>query len=139
MKRQRTISNHATVERVVRYEDDLEEVYPTLAERTTYCDTLDGKMNGNVCTYHKKFTNEFSFDFVYRQGQILEINGVSTNASNTRIKTDYDYDFKENDTIYLSNGSKLGKIEGTPETRYLNQKNNRRSSYIPRVWYINVS
>jgi hypothetical protein len=139
MPRQRTISNNGTVEQAIRYEDDLATVYATLAERQTYCDTLDGKLNGNVCVYTKKFTEEFSFDFVYRRGEILTISGVTTNASNTRIKADYDFDFKENDTIYLADGAKLGKIEGTPETKYLNQKNNRRSSYSPKMWYINVS
>lgn len=137
MRRQQTTKNFGTVEKVTKYEDDLTEEYPTLDERTTYCDTLDGKMKGNVCHYAKKHTEEFMFDFVQRRGQILEINGVSSTANSTIIKTDAEIEFQKNDTIYFANSS-YSKIESY-ETKPINDKNNRRSEYIRKMWYLTLS
>lgn len=139
MRRQRTTSNYGTVVKTIRIEEDLTEEYPTLEERTAYCDTLDGKMLGNVCNYENKQVDEFQFDYKYKRGQILDIAGVSSTASDTVILTDYqEFNFQENDDIYLSNGNKLGKIQDKPEIRPIKQKGNRRREpYF--MWEITVS
>lgn len=138
MRRQRTTSNYGMVVTVNRLEEDLTEVYPTIEDRTAYCDTLNGKMRGNVCEYVTEDNHNFMFDYVQKKGQILEISGVSTTSSDTIIKTDFDgYDFKKNDDVWNEYGVKIGKIKDY-EKKPIHQKGNRRRQPY-HLWFITLS
>ena len=137
MNRQKTTNNHATYVEKRLVEEDLTIKFLELAERQSYCDTKEGKLRNDVCSYHEEIRFEFMFDYVSRKGQLLDIAGVATKASDTILKSDKDRDFSENASIYFVDGSS-GKII-TSDPKFLNQKNNRRSSYVPKMWYMTVS
>ena len=138
MYRQKTTDNFGTVKYSIKYQDDLTDVYPTLDERTTYCDTLDGIMRGNVCEYRKEFIEEFMYDDVETRGGLTNLAGVTTNESTTSIKTDYQFNFQENMSVYDNNGSLMGKISTKPRVKPIKTKGNRRREEKLYMWYLDL-